>query len=299
MTKSCMNVLIRFCTKLVSIFCRLIGWRASRWLFSLLGILWFDILRVRRKDVIKHIGIAFPEMSEKEKIKMARRSMRLVTSHAADLFILPSIDQAWLEKHIVYEGTNNIDKALQLGRGVLILGMHVGSGDLAASLIALKKWNMHLITKFFKNKSFNDFWFSLRGFHGVQYIEPHGEKTPFQILRALKANGLVGFVLDQFMGKPYGIETTFFGVKTGTAQGLALFHIKTKAPVIPTYCYESNDGKVHMVFEPALSTSEYVSDDKEASIEKLTQYFCNVTESIIRKHPEHWMWLHRRWKKFE
>ncbi|MBL7543410.1 MAG: lysophospholipid acyltransferase family protein [Bdellovibrionaceae bacterium] len=294
-----MNLLFHFCIKLMSWFCQLIGWRASRWLFSLLGILWFDILRVRRKDVIKHIGMAFPLLGEDEKIKMGRRSMRLQTSHAADLFILPSIDQAWIDRHVVYEGVEHVERTLEQKKGVLILGMHVGSGDLAASLIALKKWNMHLITKFFKNKKLNDIWFALRGYHGVQYIEPHGEKTPFQILKALKANGLVGFVLDQFMGKPYGIETSFFGIKTGTAQGLALFHLKTKSPIIPAYCYEDASGRIHMVFEPALNVEGYLSSDKEESIFRLTQYFCDVTESIIRRHPEHWMWLHRRWKKFE
>lgn len=294
-----MKLLLRICTSLISFFCYLIGWRASRWFFGLLGILWFDILRVRRKDVLSHIGIVFPNMGETEKIKMARRSLRLLTGSMADLFYMPYMNQAWRNKHIVFEGKHYIEEARQQGKGVFLLGMHIGSGDLAANMINAELGNLHLITKLFKNKSLNDIWFSLRAFHGVSHIEPHGEKTPFQILKALKSNGLVVFVLDQFMGKPYGIETTFFGQPTGTAQGLAVFCLKTKSPVVPVYCYESDDGRVHVVFEAPLSLSGLVSEDKETSIAKLTQYFCNVTENIIVKHPEHWMWLHRRWKKFE
>lgn len=298
-TKHFMKRLLHFYTSLISFVCYLIGWRGSRWLFGLLGILWFDILRLRRKDVLHHMGIVFPNMSEAEKIKMARRSMRLLTGSVADLFYMPYMNKAWREKNIVFDGKHYVEEARQQGKGVFLLGMHIGSGDLAANMISAELGNLHLITKLFKNKNLNDVWFALRGFYGVNHIEPHGEKTPFQILKALKSNGLVVFVLDQFMGKPYGIETTFFGRRTGTAQGLALFHLKTKAPVVPVYCYEAEDGRVHVVFEPALSLSDKVSDDKEVSIVRLTQHFCNVTEDIIRKHPEHWMWLHRRWKKFE
>jgi Kdo2-lipid IVA lauroyltransferase/acyltransferase len=294
-----MNLLLNVCIKLTSLLCYLLGRPASRWLFGLLGILWFDILRIRRQDILNHIGIAFPNLNESEKIKLARKSMRITTANAADLFLMPYINQKWVAENAVYEGSEHVEEALKLGKGILLLGMHVGSGDLAGNLIAMKNWKIHLITKFFKNQSVNKIWFALRGYHGIQHIEPHGEKTPFQILKALKANGLVVFVSDQFMGKPYGIETTFFGRRTGSAQGLAVFHLKTKAPVIPIYCYEGTDGKFHVVFEPPLHTAELISDNKDTSILKLTQLFCNVTEAVIRKHPEHWMWLHRRWKKFE
>jgi KDO2-lipid IV(A) lauroyltransferase len=290
---------IRLFSSLISWFCYVIGWRASRWLFGLLGILWFDILRIRHKDVLQHIGIVFPNLSEAEKIKMGRRSMRLQTGALADLFYMPYMNKAWRDKYIVFEGTDHVVNARLQGKGVLLLGMHIGSGDLAANMITAELGNFHLITKLLKNKTLNDFWFSLRAYHGAKHIEPHGEKTPFQILKALKSSGLVVFVLDQFMGKPYGIETTFFDRKTGTAQGLAVFHLKTKAPVVPVYCYEAEDGRIHVVFEPALSLSSLVSDDKDRSMAQLTQYFCNITENVIRKHPEHWMWLHRRWKKFE
>lgn len=294
-----MKYLILIFIKLTSLFCYAIGRPLSRQLFGLLGIVWFDILRIRRKDIIRHISIAFPEWTEEKKIETGRKSLIHLSAQLADFFILPFVNQAWIDKYVVIEGRQNIENELSNGTGAFLLGMHVGHGDLSANIISKMGIKFFLITKFFKNKTFNDIWFSIRGFHGVHYIEPHGEKTPFQILKALKVGGAVGFVLDQFMGKPYGIETQFFGVKTGSAQGLALFYLKTKRPIVPVYSYESDEGKFHLVFEKALDLSPYLSEDKEDSIRKLTQYFCDITQGIIRKHPEHWMWLHRRWKKFE
>lgn len=294
-----MRQLLLFCIKLISFLIRFCGRRLSRRFFGILGWVWFDILRIRRKDIMEHLAIAFPEMSYADKVKLGRQSLVLTAANLADLFIIPYINQSWLDKYVIYEGVEHVENALEDGKGILMLGMHLGNGDLAANLIAMRNWPIYLITKFFKNKSVNDIWFSVRGAQGVNYIEPHGERTPFQILKALKANGLVVFVIDQFMGKPYGIETTFFGRSTGTAQGLALFYMKTKAPVVPVYCYEGRDGKAHVVFQRALNLSEHISDSKEATIQNLTQHFCDVVEQVISKHPAHWMWLHRRWKKFE
>jgi KDO2-lipid IV(A) lauroyltransferase len=294
-----MNLFLLFCIKVISFFSYYLGRPVSRTLFSILGIIWFDVLRVRRKDIIKHIGIAFPEMPMDQKIKLGRKNLLLTTANLADLFSIPYINQKWIDKYVVFEGCEHVEDALKLGKGILMLGMHVGNGDVSANLIAMKNWPIQLITKFFKNKKINDIWFSVRGAQGVNYIEPHGEKAPFQILKGLKSNGVVVFVSDQFMGKPYGVPTNFFGVPTGTAQGLALFHIRSKAPVVPVYCYEGDDNKFHLVFEPALQLSAYVSEDKEIWILNLTQHFCDVIERIVRAHPAHWMWLHRRWKKFE
>ncbi|NUM59483.1 MAG: lysophospholipid acyltransferase family protein [Bdellovibrionaceae bacterium] len=295
---SFMKPLIIFCIKFFSRLSLFFPRSWVRGFYSLLGVLWFDILRFRRKIVLGNLKLAYPEKSEAERTQIGRKSVYSMLANVADFFVIPFIDQDWIDKNVVYHGTENMEKALQEKKGVFVLSLHMGNGDLAATLIQMQKFNLFLITKFFKNKLFNDIWFSIRGAKGVSYIEPHGEKTPFQILKALKSNSLVVFVLDQYMGKPFGIETTFFGRKTGTAQGLGLFYLKTKAPVVPVYCYEGEDHKVHLVYEPPLELKELITDDKEQSIHSLTQKFCDVTESLVKKHPDQWMWVHRRWKNF-
>ena len=99
------------------------------------------------------------------------------------------------------------------------------------------------------------------------------------------------------MGKPYGIETTFFGRKTGTAYGLALFAMKSKAPVIPVYAYRDEDLKTHVVFEEEIQVENI--EDKDLQIRVMTQKYNDRVESIVRRHREQWMWVHRRWKKWE
>src|SRR5690606_32701116 len=142
-------------------------------------------------------------------------------------------------------------------------------------------------------------WFHFRGAQGVKYIEAHSDRTAFEILKAIRAKSLVVFVLDQFMGRPFGIETTFFGRKTGTAYGLALFYLKTRSPVVPVYGYEDDQGKMHMVCLPALELESLLGSDQDENILALTQKFCDVIEEAVKKHPTDWMWVHRRWKEYE
>lgn len=294
-----MSTFFKSCFNFISFSFYLLPRKLLRSLGLLLGVLWFDVFRFRRKVVMSNLDIAFPEKSKSEKTKIGRRSVYELGSNFAEFFVLPQLTQNWVKKNAVYDGVENIQSALAQGRGVYLLSMHVGHGDMGASLISMLGINVTLISKFFKTKWFNDFWFYIRKGQGVKFIEPHGRQTPFEILKVIKNKESVIFVLDQFMGKPYGVETQFFGKKTGTAYGLALFYLKTKSPVVPVYTYEGQDGKVHLVFEPELQLSSLISEDKEKSIALLTQNFTDQIEKIVRRYPEQWMWLHRRWKVFE
>ena len=108
---------------------------------------------------------------------------------------------------------------------------------------------------------------------------------------------MVGFVLDQHMGRPFGVQTQFFGRPAGTAYGLALFQMKTERPVIPVYNYLSNDGKIHIVAEaPFEYRPELADKEREQTLVELTQSYTDKIEEIVRRYPDQWMWIHRRWK---
>ena len=107
------------------------------------------------------------------------------------------------------------------------------------------------------------------------------------------------FVMDQFMGQPFGVETKFFGKTTGTAYGLALFAMKTKAPVIPLYTRWDVSQKLHIYFDAPVDLSPYITEDIEENKVTITSHFNSILEKIIAQYPEDWMWIHRRWKTFE
>lgn len=284
------------------LFCRLWAtWPRPviRWFGSWIGILWFDILRFRRRIVLENLQRAFPNSDSAWRRKTGRESLRRAGSNFAEFFTLPTLDEEWVREHTVIEGWEHLERARAQNKGVLLLSLHMGAYDLATSLLSMKGFETYLISKFFKTQWFNDLWFSIRGAKGVRFIDPHGDSTAFDILKALKRKAGVIFVIDQYMGKPFGIKTRFFGIETGTAYGLALFVMKTGAPVIPVYSREGEDGKLHLIFESAVDVPAQEGEDKETAIRRRTQAFNDVLESIIRRYPEEWLWVHRRWKNFD
>ncbi len=283
-------------------FSRVLAWlprRYVRGLGALLGWLWIDVLRIRHRVIQENLDIAFPLVDRKTKLKWGRQSVHKLGGDFAEILTTPWFDKKWLETNISFEGLENLEHAKNQGKGAYILSLHLGNGDTAASALSMTGYRLFLISKYFRNKLLNSIWFYFRAAQGVKYIEAHSDKTAFEILRAIRAKSFVIFVLDQFMGRPFAVENTFFGRKTGTAYGLALFYLKTKSPVVPVYGYEGHDGRLHVVCEPPLDLESLRTSDQDKDIAILTQYFNDVIESIVKKHPQDWMWIHRRWKEYE
>lgn len=279
---------------------RLVSLLPKSWLWQLgrfMAFLWWDVFRFRRFTLYRNVTVVFPEKTKQERTALIKTSLCWLGYNFFEIMQIPSFDQERLSREVRFEGLENYSKARAQGKGILLLCLHIGNGDAAVAYMSLFGMDIHLITKKFKNKTFNDVWFGLRGKNGTKFIEAHGRETAFQILKALKSQAGVAFVLDQFMGKPYGLETRFFGKTTGTAYGLALFANKTRAPVLTASTYRDDDLKTVISFGEPIEFEE--NSDNDLQMLRMTEKYNRALEKIILAHPEQWMWVHRRWKKFE
>lgn len=288
-----MHVWLGYFAKFLSFFIAYAPQRVRLFLGDLIGILWFDVLRIRRRVALENLRIAFPEWSEERRVQTARWSLRNMGRALIEFTIFPFFDQRNVSHYFEVEGLGHVERALAGGRGVLLLGSHLGNGDFAIAALSRLGYKVNLISKVFKTKWLNALWFGMRGRHGTRFIAP--EKSSFEILKALRRKEIVIFVLDQFMGPPIGVRTHFFGKETGTAMGLAMMAERTGAPVVPSYCYRRENGKLVMAFEAPVLTDESL---REKNIARMTQLYTDKLEEIVRQHPEQWMWIHRRWKEF-
>jgi Kdo2-lipid IVA lauroyltransferase/acyltransferase len=261
---------------------------------DVIGFLWFDVFRIRRNVAIQNVGIAFPEMAEMDRVEIARWSLRHMGRTIVEYSLFPFFSRKKADQLFRYEGLEQVDEVLKLGKGAIFVTLHLGNGDLAISALSKRGYPISLISKEFKSRWLNDLWFGMRRKHGTQFIS--AEKSSFDILRTLKRNGIVVFVLDQFMGPPIGVRTLFFGKETGTALGCALMAGRTGTPVFSTYTYRADDGKHVAVIEDLIPFLD--NGPREKNIAVMTQVYTDKIESIVRRHPEQWMWIHRRWKEF-
>jgi Kdo2-lipid IVA lauroyltransferase/acyltransferase len=258
-----------------------------------IGILWFDILRIRRGVIINNLNIAFPDWVKSRQIKVGRASCINLGMIFVEVCRLPFVSEKDKNKFEIV-GLENFKNAQARGRGVCIMTLHMGNGDWGIAGLALNRIKLVVISKEFKIKWLNDLWFSAREKLGTEFIEVRN--SSYGILKALKKHDSVVFVLDQFMGPPIGVRTQFFGKETGTAMGLAVIAGRSKAPVVPAFPLRLPDGRTRITFLPEIPFVE--SANKDDTVSEMTQRYCDVIEQIIRGCPEQWMWVHRRWKRF-
>jgi KDO2-lipid IV(A) lauroyltransferase len=261
---------------------------------DLLGILWFDVFRIRRRVVTDNLAIAFPEMSLEERKKLGRASLCNMGRDLMEYCYLPFMDRAMAERLFEIEGEEVLKAAQQAGRPVCLLTLHMGNGDLGSAGLSAFGYPMVLISKEFKMKWVNDIWFGMRERAGTEFIPPRN--STYAVLKALKKNKFVIFVLDQFTGPPIGLRTKFFGKETGTGYGLATMAQRTGAQVIPVYTVRKNDGKHLIRVFPEIEFKQDV--DNTESLRAATQRYNDFIESVVSDHPEQWMWVHKRWKTF-
>ncbi len=291
-----MKPLIGSFFRLLSLFIASLPQRARDAIGDFIGFLWFDVLRIRRKVAVDNVTIAFPDRSLEERERIARASLHHMGRTLIDFTLFPFFRKSKVEAFFVIKGLEHVDQALKGGKGALFLTCHLGNGDFAIACMSQLGYPMNLISKEFKARWLNDLWFGMRRKHGTRFIS--AEKSSFDILKALRRNEIVLFVLDQFMGPPVGVRTRFFGRETGTAAGLALIADRTNAPVLPCYTYRQEDGRQVVVFEAAIPYQRLDDSLREKNIAVMTQVYTDKIETIVRQHPEQWMWIHRRWKEF-
>jgi len=264
-----------------------------RALGNFLAFLWFDLLRIRRGVVLENLHIAFPDMSLRDRVSLGRKSLQNLGLNLIEYCYLPWLSRENFSDYFEFQNLPLLDAALSRGKGVLVLTLHLGHGDLACAGLSLKGYPMIMVSKFFKLKWLNTMWFGMRERLGTRFIAPRD--SSYALLRGLKGGAAVIIPLDQFTGPPIGVRTTFFGVETGTAAGLAVMADRSGAAVVSAYTYRNEQGRhvVHFVREMPVATSRNAESARQT-----TQGFNDELESFVRLHPDQWMWIHRRWKKF-
>jgi KDO2-lipid IV(A) lauroyltransferase len=116
-----------------------------------------------------------------------------------------------------------------------------------------------------------------------------------EVLKLLKKGETVGFLLDQNVAFDQGVFVNFFGRPACTHKTLALIALKTGASVLPAFIFREDEENRHrIVVEPPVPLE--VTGDVEKDLVVNTQKFTSLIESYIRKHPDQWLWVHRRWK---
>jgi KDO2-lipid IV(A) lauroyltransferase len=259
---------------------------------QVLGWVWYFLIPVRRKVAWNNIRRCLPELPPKEHRNIARRCFSELAKNAVEFLRFPALSLKRIEKLIEYDGLEHLASALAQGRGVVGVSAHFGNFDLAICSEALRGIPVVAITRQQSSKGVNRFWMEIRQKTGLELLPAKG--SALKIGRALRKKKAVAIVIDQHMPEGRGINVPFFGRPAATIHAPAILALAAKCPILTVSIERLAHGRHRIVYDRALAYTP--SGDRQKDIESITLRLNQWLEKRIRQRPDHWLWLHRRWK---
>jgi len=248
--------------------------------------------RLRRVG-IRNLEFALPALSAAERDRILYGVYRHLGWQLVEFCRMtrytPQNTANWLRT----EGLDRFLAAQARGKGVLIVTGHLGAWELSSFYHSLMGHPMGMVIRRLDNRRLDQFVNAIRCLHGNQVI--HKDDFGRGLLMAMRSGQTVGILMDTNMTPPQGEFVEFFGRQACTATGLAHIARKTGAAVLPGF----------MLWEPAerryvlhfgLEIQIPYTDDVAADIRTGTQLCTSAIEGWIRRYPDQWLWIHRRWK---
>jgi Kdo2-lipid IVA lauroyltransferase/acyltransferase len=275
---------------------RTLGWM-PRGLARLLagGLAWavYRALGRLRRVGTRNLSLALPELSQEEREEILRGVYRNLGRQLVEFCRMERYSAGNTRDWIRTEGLEHYLAAQARGKGVLVLTGHLGAWELSSFYHSLMGYPMGMVIRRLDNRWLDEFVNGIRCLHGNRVL--HKDDFARGLLKAMHDGDTVGILMDTNMTPPQGVFVEFFKLQACTASGLARVALKTGAAVVPGFMvWEKTERKYVLHFGPELEFAR--TGDTEADIVAATQQCNDVLEAWIRRYPDQWLWIHRRWK---
>ncbi len=264
-----------------------------RWLARIYGNVFYYLIPIRRKVAVGNLKLAFPEMGAAERKRILKAAYINVMTVIFEFFYFRKLDEARLRKMISISNIDIIREKLKKGKGLILVCGHFGNWELAAFATGRMCGEpMHVIVKEQKNKMVDKRINRIRTLRGNVMIDM--SQGLRDVLRVLHENKIIAMLSDQSAPKENSVKVDFFVKDVPTFEGAAKFALKTGAAVLFGVPMRGQDGNYTITFtSPPARLPRRGEQDQ---IRELTQWHATMLEEYIRKHPEQWLWFHRRFK---
>ena len=246
-----------------------------------------------RPIAIKNLEIAFPELDRDARLKILADMYRNWGRVIAEWAHSGELNRANSENYVTYDGFDNLKHALALAekRGAIILTAHYGNFELLPLAHSIHGHRLAMIYRPLRNPLIDEQVRRLRTSFGAEVVKR--KQAGLAMVKYLRQKWQVAVALD--LDVRDGVFVDFFGMKAGTSDGVARIAMVTRAPVVPTFMVREGDTVRHRI--TVLPVVEMVvTRDREECVRENTQRMTAAIEMMIRRHPDHWNWIHRRWK---
>lgn len=268
-----------------------------KWLYGfadILSALAYRAAGKQRAIALDSLGMAFGlDLGAKEREVIARECFRNMARSGVELLYI--LERPELAGDIaIIEGRRNLDQALSLGKGVIAVSAHFGNFPLALTCLCRQGYRVNVILRRMRDDQVEEFLEKRRRKIGISFIHSMPRTACVDSsLKALRNNELLFIQLDQNFGTA-GVFVNFFGREAATATGPVVLALRTGSPIVPLFIVRGKDNRHKIIIEEPLEIEK--KDTQEETLRFNIQKITSVIEFYIRKYPQEWGWIHRRWK---
>jgi KDO2-lipid IV(A) lauroyltransferase len=232
--------------------------------------------------------------SSRDRRRIARASFEHLASGALEAAaVLSALERLDDERYVAFEAIENWERAHARGRGTIVVLAHLGNWEIAGLAAARRGYPLVSVAQPMKNPYVERFMARARRTTGQRIVSKRGALRG--LVDALRRREVVILLCDQRWR--HGIAVPFFGRPAATVTTPALLSLRFGAPIVPLEVYRAPRPPIHRVrcgepLDP--ECYRHAPDPVRAMTEEITRRI----EDAIRRHPEQWMWMHNRWRRW-
>ncbi len=271
---------------------KLAGIKTARKFATVLAAVFFYLIPIRKETTIDNLSKAFPDYTPERIKKIAFGCYKSFAITLIEILLMPYMSRDEIKRAVNWTNLSFVKEKEEEKNGLLLLSAHFGNWEyMAASMGANLDSTMSVIVKPQRNKLVTDWLNAARTKWGNRVVSLGISIR--QVYQELKEKRVVAMVADQ-SGPAEGIRVNLFGRKASVYTGPAVLSLKTKAPILygcavrqPDYTYTAEFFEIK---------TDDLPDDQEEKVTIISQRMTDILESTVRKYPEQWLWMHKRWK---
>jgi KDO2-lipid IV(A) lauroyltransferase len=246
-----------------------------------------------RKTADRNLKMAMPELGAEERPAIIKGVFRNMGRLLGEFSQFPKLTPENISQAVVYDGLDNYIRAADKGRGVLLLTGHVGAWELCAFAHGMYGHPLGFLARPLDNPLLDRLINGYRALSGNRTIDKN--RSVKSVLETLRRGGDIGLLIDVNVLEDQGVFVEFFGIPACSTTGLAVFALRSDAPVIPGFLIWDEGLKKHRLrFDPEIPLTR--TGDFKEEVMLNTARFTRVIEEYARRHPDQWLWVHRRWR---
>src|SRR5438552_3041414 len=258
---------------------------------TLLGLAFYVVDGAHRRIAENNLATAFPQRSVEERRAIARRAFGHFGRLMVELLKFATLSNAEMLARVETDGEERARIAYAQGHGVIFVTGHFGFWELQALVHAARVEPVGVLGRALDNPLLNTLLEDIRQRTGNTVIYRRG--TIRRVLRLLQDGRGVAILIEQHIMSRDAIYVDFFERPAATTPAIAALALRTGAPVLPVFALPLAGGRYRMIYGHPV---EPPRADSDAAVREFTQRCTDVLEMYVRRHPDLWLWMHRRWR---